>query len=61
MGLNPTTLFKLIDHGDYASAMESGLMDCKECGCCGFSCPARIPLVQGMRLGKKMGRKKKSA
>jgi Na+-translocating ferredoxin:NAD+ oxidoreductase subunit C len=58
MGLNPTSLFKAIDHGDYAQAMDSGLMDCKECGCCGFGCPAGIPLVQGMRLGKKMGRKK---
>lgn len=57
MGLDPTVLYKMIDHGEYADAMEAGLMDCKECGCCAFSCPARIPLVQGMRLGKKMGRK----
>ncbi len=57
MGLNPTILYKNIDHGEYGAAMELGLMDCKECGCCGFTCPARIPLVQGMRLGKKMGRK----
>ncbi len=59
MGLNPTTLFKSIDHGEYAEASEMGLMDCKECGSCGFVCPARIPLIQGMRLGKRMLRKKK--
>lgn len=59
MGLNPTRMFKNIDHGDYQAAMDNGLMDCKECGCCAYSCPAHIPLVQGMRLGKKMGRKKK--
>lgn len=59
MGLNPTLLFKIIDHGEYQRALDAGLMDCKECGCCAFSCPARIPLVQGMRLGKKMGRKQK--
>jgi Na+-translocating ferredoxin:NAD+ oxidoreductase subunit C len=58
MGLNPTKLFKMIDHGEYQEALDSGLMDCKECGCCAFTCPARIPLVQGMRLGKKLGRKK---
>ncbi len=59
MGLNPTRMFKFIDHSDYDTAMEIGLMDCKECGCCAFTCPAHIPLVQGMRLGKKMARKKK--
>ncbi|MBI9106032.1 MAG: electron transport complex subunit RsxC [Spirochaetales bacterium] len=59
MGLNPTKMFKYIDHSDYQGAMDTGLMDCKECGCCAFTCPAHIPLVQGMRLGKKMARKKK--
>ncbi len=59
MGLNPTTLFKLIDHGEYDEASDIGLMDCKECGSCGFVCPARIPLIQGMRLGKRMLRNKK--
>ena len=59
MGLNPTTLFKYIDHTDYDSAESIGLMDCKECGSCGYVCLARIPLVQGMRLGKRMLRAKK--
>ncbi len=59
MGLNPTTLFKYIDHTDYDSAESIGLMDCKECGSCGYVCLARIPLVQGMRLGKGMLRAKK--
>ena len=59
MGLNPTKMFKLIEHSDYEGAMGTNLMDCKECGCCAYSCPAHIPLVQGMRLGKKMARKKK--
>ncbi len=61
MGLNPTTLFKFIDHGEYDEASDLGLMDCKECGSCGYVCPARIPLIQGMRLGKKMLRKKVKA
>ena len=59
MGLNPTKMFKLIDHSDYQAALDTGLMDCKECGCCAYTCPAHIPLVQGMRVGKKMARKKK--
>jgi electron transport complex protein RnfC len=57
-GLSPTALYKWIEHREYAEAMNSGLMDCKECGCCAYVCPARIPLVQGMKLGKLMARKK---
>ncbi|TFH04640.1 MAG: electron transport complex subunit RsxC [Spirochaetales bacterium] len=57
MGLQPTMLFKLIDHFEYKRAMDEGLMDCRECGCCGYICPARIPLVQGFRVGKRMARK----
>lgn len=56
MGLQPTRLYKLIDHQNYNSALEEGLLDCKECGCCAFACPARIPLVQGMKLGKRVSR-----
>jgi Na+-translocating ferredoxin:NAD+ oxidoreductase subunit C len=58
MGLNPTRLFKYIDHQLYDEAREIGLLDCKECGCCGYVCPAHIPLVQGMKLGKNLLRKK---
>jgi electron transport complex protein RnfC len=61
MGLQPTRLFKLIDHFEYDRALAEGLMDCRECGCCGFACPARIPLVQGIKVGKQMSRRKKVA
>jgi electron transport complex protein RnfC len=59
IGLQPTRLFKLIDHFEHEQAVAEGLMDCRECGCCGYICPARIPLVQGMRVGKSMARRKK--
>ncbi len=59
MGLSPTTLFKQIDHSEYKLALSDGLLDCKECGCCAYVCPSHIPLVQGMRLGKRMARRKK--
>ena len=61
MGLNPTRLFKWIDHLEYDNAKFEGLMDCKECGCCSYTCPACIPLVHGMKLGKRMTSKKKVA
>ena len=57
MGLQPTRLYRLIEHREYEQAMKLNLMDCKECGCCSFSCPAHLPLVHGMKLGKKLGRK----
>ena len=60
MGLNPTRLFKLIDHQEYEEAQAENLLDCKECGCCGFSCPAHIPLVQGMKGGKYELRRRKA-
>jgi electron transport complex protein RnfC len=60
LGLAPTVLYKWIDHREYEEALAAGLMDCKECGCCAYVCPARIPLVQGMKLGKFMSRKKKA-
>ena len=52
MGLNPMRLSKLIEYGELARAAEEGLFDCTECGACGYICPSRIPLVDGMRHGK---------
>ena len=58
MGLMPNRMYRNIKNGNYSEAMALGLMDCKECGCCSYSCPSHINLVQGFKLGKKMGRKK---
>ena len=30
----------------------TNLMDCIECGCCAYVCPASVPLVLGFRAGK---------
>ncbi len=59
MGLMPNRMFRNIKYGNYQAAMDLGLMDCKECGCCAYTCPSHLPLVQGFKLGKKLGRKKK--
>lgn len=58
IGLVPTRLYSLITNARYDEAMSNHLMDCKECGCCSFSCPAHLDLVQAMKFGKRMGRKK---
>jgi electron transport complex protein RnfC len=57
MGLQPTRLYRLIENHRYEDAMKMNLMDCKECGCCAYTCPAHLPLVHGMKIGKKLGRK----
>ena len=56
--LRPTVLYKWVDHGEYERAEAEGLLDCTECGCCAYDCPARLPLVQGMRLGRAMLQRK---
>jgi electron transport complex protein RnfC len=58
-GLTPTLLYKLIEHEDYQEAVNLGVNDCIECGACSYICPAHIPLVQGIRIGKRIARKKK--
>lgn len=58
IGLVPTKLYSLITHARYEEAMANHLMDCKECGCCSFSCPAHLDLVHAMKFGKRMGRRK---
>ena len=32
------------------------LFDCFECGCCSYSCPSNIPLVQYFRIAKSIER-----
>lgn len=59
IGLMPSHLYRYIINGQYEDAMQHSLMDCKECGCCSYVCPAHLPLVHGMKTGKKLGRKKK--
>jgi len=52
MGLVPTRLMKLVKFDHLSEAEDWGVLDCVECGCCQYSCPAKIPLVHWLRLGK---------
>jgi electron transport complex protein RnfC len=52
MYLVPSELSQMLEAEDYESAQDLNVMDCIECGCCAFSCPAHRPLVQHMKQGK---------
>lgn len=52
MGLVPTQLMKYVKYDQLSEAENWGALDCVECGSCQYSCPAKIPLVHWIRLGK---------
>jgi len=52
LGLMPTRIAQAIRHDQLDLARHLDLEACCECGCCAYECPARIPLVQYLRIGK---------
>ncbi len=42
------------------AAKDLGVVNCIECGCCSYVCPAKRPLVQSMRRGKRLIKEKRS-
>jgi electron transport complex protein RnfC len=52
MGLEPYLLAALSEKGDFERMEKERIMDCIECGCCQFTCPACRPLLDYCRLGK---------
>ena len=53
MGLEPYLLATVTEMtGDLERLEQEKIMDCIECGCCMFTCPANRPLLDYMRLGK---------
>ncbi len=54
MNLMPMYIDAYALRGDYKNAEKYGAMNCIECGCCAYSCPAKRPIVQSVRLAKRM-------
>jgi len=52
MGLEPYLLKQLAQLERYEECEDNAIMDCMECGSCSFTCPARVPLLDYIRLGK---------
>ena len=58
MRLSPALIVRELKAGNIDKAKSFGLMDCIECGCCAFVCPAKVNLIQRIRLGKGIVRQK---
>lgn len=52
MHLMPLKLYSAERRNDLSALKAHNIMDCVECGCCAYTCPACIPLVQSIRTGK---------
>ena len=58
----PARLATFAEHGDMESFQKFDGMECCECGCCSYICPAKRPLTQMIKSMRKMvlaSRKKK--
>jgi Na+-translocating ferredoxin:NAD+ oxidoreductase subunit C len=54
MGLEPYLLMVEAQREAYDRAEKDRVLDCIECGSCAFTCPSDRPLLDYIRLGKKM-------
>lgn len=52
MGLEPYLLMPLSQQSLFDRLELEHVMDCIECGSCSYSCPANLPLLDFIRLGK---------
>lgn len=58
----PARLATFAEHGDMENFQKFDGMECCECGCCSYICPAKRPLTQSIKSMRKMvlaSRKKK--
>ena len=52
MALEPYLMSKLSQRGRYDELEPLKITDCIECGSCAYTCPAALPLLDYIRLGK---------
>jgi len=52
MNLVPTTMARHVEFEQWDEVREYGAMDCIECGCCTYICPAKRRLLERIKFGK---------
>lgn len=57
MGLLPNEIGVYVEAGRAGDTSQFGVFECFECGCCAYTCPAKRPLVQFIRLAKMKAKK----
>ncbi|SJZ82312.1 electron transport complex protein RnfC, partial [Eubacterium coprostanoligenes] len=55
--LLPQMLAKAVKQSKFTAFADLGGMECVQCGCCSYTCPARIPLTHLFNVGKAEVRK----
>ena len=58
VGLEPYKLMTLVERSQYDDVVEEKIDYCLECGSCSFVCPSCRPLLDYIRLGKSVIKKK---
>jgi len=53
MNLMPTDIAKAAEYEHFNIASSLHVQDCMECGCCAYSCPSAIPLIQLIKHAKR--------
>jgi len=53
MNLIPTDIAKAAEYKHFSIASSLHVQDCMECGCCAYSCPSAIPLIQLIKHAKR--------
>jgi len=61
MNLMPNYLASLVEYKRFQDAMNNGVLNCIECGCCSYVCPAKIRHVHLFKFGKMEANKLKKA
>jgi len=52
MHLQPLYMYRYSNCENLKELKRLNIMDCMECGCCSFTCPGKLPLVESFRKGK---------
>jgi len=51
-GLTPAAISRAIENLNFEAALEWFVLECKECGCCTYVCPAKRPIVHQVKFAK---------